>query len=96
MTKTSYKVQENFLRRYFVKNFLAAVLLALPDIFQHWTVAFADIISFFNLSHSNIFADNENDLPINPLFCQQDVFIGVSPTPPPIATALAVNCPLVA
>jgi hypothetical protein len=37
MTKISYKVQENFLRRYFVKHFLAAVLLALPDIFQHWT-----------------------------------------------------------
>jgi hypothetical protein len=28
-------MQENFLRRYFVKNFLAAVLLGLPDIFQH-------------------------------------------------------------
>jgi hypothetical protein len=35
MTKISYKVQENFLGRYFDKNFLAAVLLALPDIFQH-------------------------------------------------------------
>jgi hypothetical protein len=35
MTKIFCEVQENFLRRYFVKNFLAAVLLALPDIFQH-------------------------------------------------------------
>jgi hypothetical protein len=35
MTNISCKVQENFLGRYFVKNFLAAVLLALPDIFQH-------------------------------------------------------------
>jgi hypothetical protein len=35
MTKISCKVQENFLGRYFGKNFLAAVLLALPDIFQH-------------------------------------------------------------
>jgi hypothetical protein len=35
MTKISCKVQEIFLGRYFVKNFLAAVLLALPDIFQH-------------------------------------------------------------
>ena len=33
MTNIFYKVQENFLPRYF-KNFLAAVLLALPDIFQ--------------------------------------------------------------
>jgi hypothetical protein len=36
MTKMFYKVQENFLRRDFVKDFLAAVLLVLPDIFQHW------------------------------------------------------------
>jgi hypothetical protein len=35
MTKISCKVQENFLGRYFVKNFLAAMLLVLPDIFQH-------------------------------------------------------------
>jgi ribosomal protein L39E len=28
MTKISCKVQENFLRRYFVKHFLAVVLLA--------------------------------------------------------------------
>jgi hypothetical protein len=33
MTNIPRKVQENVLRRYFVKNFLAAVLLALPDIF---------------------------------------------------------------
>jgi hypothetical protein len=39
MTKISYKVQENFLGRDFVKNFLAAVLLALPDIFQHCTLS---------------------------------------------------------
>jgi hypothetical protein len=31
-------VQKNFLGRYFVKNFLAAVLLALPDIFQHCVI----------------------------------------------------------
>jgi hypothetical protein len=35
MTKISCKVQENFLPRYFVKHFPAAVLLAVPDIFQH-------------------------------------------------------------
>jgi hypothetical protein len=35
MTKISCKVQENFLQRHFVKHFLAAMLLALPDIFQH-------------------------------------------------------------
>jgi hypothetical protein len=35
MAKISCKVQENFLRRYFAKHFLTAVLLALPDIFQH-------------------------------------------------------------
>jgi hypothetical protein len=36
MTNISCKVQENFLPRYFVKNFPAAVLLVLQDIFQHW------------------------------------------------------------
>jgi hypothetical protein len=35
MTKMFYKVQENFLQRDFVKDFLAAVLLVLTDIFQH-------------------------------------------------------------
>jgi hypothetical protein len=34
MTKISFKVLDNILQRYFVKNFLAAVMqLALPDIF---------------------------------------------------------------
>jgi hypothetical protein len=36
MTKIFCKVKENFLRKYFVKHFLAAVLLALPHIFQDW------------------------------------------------------------
>jgi hypothetical protein len=35
MTKIFCKVKENFLRKY-VKHFLAAVLLALPHIFQDW------------------------------------------------------------
>ena len=50
----------------------------------------------FNPSHSNIFADYENNLPINPLFCRQDgvgFFFGggggySSHMHPTIATAL--------
>jgi hypothetical protein len=43
----------------------------------------------FNPSHSNIFADHENNLPINPLFFRKDIFRGIPPPPPlPIATAL--------
>ena len=58
-------------------------------------------IFIFNPSHSNSFADYENDLTITPLFCQQEVPRGVPPPPPPppththsIATTLQVESEL--
>jgi hypothetical protein len=53
MTKNSCKVQENFVRRYFVKHFLAGVLLALPDIFQHcsaWTALYVTSVDGSQIS----------------------------------------------
>jgi hypothetical protein len=59
MTKISCKMRDNFRRRYFVKNSLAAVLLALPDI----SVIAGDVVdggftltldfAFFQHCHAN-------------------------------------------